>query len=122
MASQPLHSDDSNEAPIEYYSTDDLYAVKVIEERRRNGAAGPRGDLACCCHRCRREGRGACWPRHYVGTPARSFRDIPVGPLWQSYECHIEGHTMDPELEEDLNRLRNYPDRVGAVIAARGLG
>jgi hypothetical protein len=112
MASQQLHT--GGGTPIEYYSSDEHYAP-ARRSRRRTTA----GDFACSCENCARLERPPEWPRHYMGTPARSFRDIPAGDAWQSFECHLEGRSVDPDLEEELNQLRNEPKRIGSVIEER---
>jgi hypothetical protein len=69
------------------------------------------------CMKARKKPRE--WPRHYMGIPVRQDRNGPRPTRWQSFECHIEGQSCDPELLEELTALRNEPERVGSVTVER---
>jgi hypothetical protein len=92
------------------------------KQRRKNKlpkhVADPR--IPCTCRKCRHKAKAVPkWPRHYMGIPVRQDRDRPSPEALQSYECHIEGETVDPELLEELAALRNEPERIGGVIVER---
>jgi hypothetical protein len=76
----------------------------------------PRPGVVCLCRNCRRRRAPVEFPRYYVGIPVRQFRDRPSPDAWQSIECHLEGEGVDPELIEELSKLRNEPERVGSVL------
>jgi hypothetical protein len=59
----------------------------------------------CRCDNCRQHGRPP-FPRYYV------VRAI-------SYECWLEEQTIDPELQEELDAIRNDRRRVGSAFARR---
>jgi hypothetical protein len=63
---------------------------------------------ACHCKTCRDNGRPP-FPRYYV-----------VNGI--SYECWLEEHAADPEIEEFLIPLRNDRKRAGAAFVGRGHG
>jgi hypothetical protein len=69
------------------------------------------------CMKARKKPRE--WPRHYMGIPVRQDRTRPSPNALQSFECHVEGMTVDPELLEELTALRNEPERVGSVTVER---
>jgi hypothetical protein len=62
----------------------------------------------CQCKTCRDNNRPP-FPRYYV-----------VNGI--SYECWLEEHVVDPELEELLAPLRNDRKRAGAAFVGRGNG
>jgi hypothetical protein len=92
-------------------------------KQRRKGKAPKhvtiRGEPCRCrtCMKARQKPRE--WPRHYMGVPIRQDRDRPSPNALQSFECHLEGATCDPELLEELTALRNEPERVGSVTVER---
>lgn len=75
--------------------------------------------IPCRCRACVKARKARTWPRHYMGIPVRQDRERPSPNALQSYECHIEGQTCDPELLEELAKLRNEPERVGSVTVER---
>ncbi|HUB27924.1 MAG TPA: hypothetical protein VL992_21040 [Tepidisphaeraceae bacterium] len=61
--------------------------------------------LPCRCKTCRRHHRPP-FPRYYVANSI-------------SYECWLEAHAIDDEIEEFLIPLRNDRERVGSVVIGR---
>jgi hypothetical protein len=61
--------------------------------------------VPCHCDVCQRHKRPP-FPRYYVANRI-------------SYECWLESHVEDEEIEELLIPLRNERDRVGSVIIGR---
>jgi hypothetical protein len=95
---------------------------KPNRKQRRQGKAPKHIEIpgiSCRCRGCTKARKPKTWPRHYMGIPVRQDRDRPSPNALQSYECHIEGQTVDPELLEELTALRNEPERVGGVIVER---
>lgn len=133
VASNPLRTGNEGVEPIVY--------SKPRRPARRSKRAGILTDQReCACANCRRQG-GRLFPRHYVGRPAlaasslaylAAIRDLVEtaaaerekktgkdGDVYVSYECYREQQPIDPELEEELQQLRNDAERQGAFVVDR---
>jgi hypothetical protein len=122
VASNPLRTGNEGAVPIVFSKP----KLGPPRPRARKRGPKPTHQRECCCLNCRRTLPAVKWPRHYVGLVgqhAGSFEDLEkfrraARRFWMSFECHLERQYVDPDLEEELSKLRNEPVRIGSVICA----
>lgn len=109
----------SDRAKVEIYS-------KPPRPQRAQSTSRPSGHRACSCRNCQARTPPVEWPRHYLGLKGLWAQDAEqlrrlraeARAIWLSYECHLERQPLDPDLEDELRKLRNEPERVGSALRA----